>query len=94
MSEQRENGRRRFLKTAALAGGAATVAVAAGGAVADSVQSSGPAKPPSSFVTVLTSFSVGALSSFVIVHVTASLAPRVTVLPTSVPPSHDHEPVV
>ena len=35
MSEQTENGRRRFLKTAALAGGAATVAVAAGAAVSD-----------------------------------------------------------
>ena len=38
MSKQNtENGRRRFLKTAALAGGAASVAVAAPGAVADSL---------------------------------------------------------
>lgn len=37
MSEQNTvNGRRRFLKTAALAGGAASVAVAAGGVVAES----------------------------------------------------------
>jgi nitrous oxide reductase len=39
MKDQTENTRRRFLKTAALAGGAATVAVAAGGAVADAVES-------------------------------------------------------
>ena len=39
MSDQTlESGRRRFLKTAALAGGAATVAVAAGAAVADATQ--------------------------------------------------------
>lgn len=43
MNDQTENTRRRFLKTAALAGGAATVAVAAGGAVADVVPSG--AKP-------------------------------------------------
>lgn len=35
------NGRRRFLKTAALAGGAATVAVAAGAAVTDEPQPAG-----------------------------------------------------
>ena len=39
MKDETENTRRRFLKTAALAGGAATVAVAAGGAVADAVES-------------------------------------------------------
>ena len=45
MSEQRDNGWRRLLKTAALAGGAATVAVAAGGAVADSVEQDKPKGP-------------------------------------------------
>jgi nitrous oxide reductase len=40
MSESNtQTGRRRFLKTAALAGGAATVAVAGGAAVAGSTQS-------------------------------------------------------
>ena len=45
MSKQSvQNGRRRFLKTAALAGGAATVAVAGGAAVADSQEpAAGPA---------------------------------------------------
>ena len=36
MSEKTKAGRRQFLKTAAVAGGAATVAVAAKGALADS----------------------------------------------------------
>ena len=40
MSESKtQSGRRRFLKTAALAGGAATVAAAGGAAVAGSTQS-------------------------------------------------------
>jgi len=40
MSENnKQTGRRRFLKTAALAGGAATVAVAGGAAVAESMHS-------------------------------------------------------
>ena len=43
MSEQNTvNGRRRFLKTAALAGGAASVAVAAGGVVAESTPHAEP----------------------------------------------------
>jgi nitrous oxide reductase len=46
MSDQRlENGRRRFLKTAALAGSAATVAAAAGAAVADAELPVDPAEP-------------------------------------------------
>ena len=36
MSDKRKAGRRQFLKTAAVAGGAATVAVAAKGALAES----------------------------------------------------------
>jgi nitrous oxide reductase len=41
-----ENGRRRFLKTAALAGGAATVAAAGGAAVAETLSPEAEAQAP------------------------------------------------
>src|SRR5215208_4789185 len=63
-------------------------------AVADSVQSAGPAVPPSSFVTLLTSFSCGPLSLFTIVQVACWPTAIVTAFlsPLSVPPVHDHSP--